>query len=43
MNIKTIFLYDDVEEIIYVTQLINFKRDNKNKICKFKKTLYGLK
>ena len=41
MNIKTAFLYGNVEETIYVTQLTGFKVGGKHKICRLKKALYG--
>ena len=41
MDIKTAFLYGNVEETIYVTQPIGF--ESGNKVCKLKKALYGLK
>ena len=44
MNIKIAFLYDDMKETIYVTQLTNFETKNqKNKICKLIKAFYSLK
>ena len=44
MNIKIIFLYDDIEKIIYMMQFTGFKIKNKeNKVYKFIKTLYDLK
>ena len=44
MNIKIIFLYDDIEKIIYMMQFMKFKiKNKKNKIYKFVKTLYDLK
>ncbi len=42
MDIKTAFLYGDVEETIYVTQPTGFKQ-GKYKVCKLSKALYGLK
>ena len=42
MDVKTAFLYGNVEETIYVTQPTGFE-SGKNKVCKLKKALYGLK
>ena len=41
MDVKTAFLYSNVEETIYVTQPIGFETGHK--VCKLKKALYGLK
>lgn len=46
MDVKTAFLYGNVEETIYVTQLTGFEvggNAGKHKICRLKKALYGLK
>jgi len=44
LNVKTTFLYDDLEEEIYISQLTGFKTvEKENMICKLKKSLYGLK
>lgn len=43
MDGKTAFLYGNVEETIYVTQLIGFEVGGKHKVCRLKKALYGLK
>ena len=45
IDVKTAFLYGDVEETIYVLQPTGFeaKGRGKNKVCKLKKALYGLK
>ena len=44
MDVKTAFLYGDVEEIIFVMQPTGFKsKKYPNKVCKLKKALYGLK
>ena len=42
MNVKTAFLYDNVQETIYVRQPDDFNKDD-IKVCKLNKTLYGLK
>ena len=42
INIKIVFLYDDVEKIIYVYQFQKYKNDI-DKVYYFKKTFYGLK
>ena len=44
MNVKIVFLYNDVEKTIYVMQFMRFKiKNKKNKIYKLMKTLYDLK
>lgn len=43
MDVKIVFLYGNVEEVIYVTQPTGFEVDNKRKVCRLKKALYGLK
>ena len=43
MDVKTAFLYGNVEETIYVTQPTGFESGGKRKVCKLKKALYGLK
>ena len=43
INVKIAFLYGDIKETIYITQSIGFETDDKQKICKLKKALYGLK
>ena len=43
MDVKTAFLYGNVEETIYVTQPTGFESGGKRKVCKLKKVLYGLK
>ena len=44
MDVKTMFLYGDIGETIYMVQLENFvSGDVKAMICKLKKSIYGLK
>ena len=44
MDVKTIFLHDDLEEDIYMTQLKGFiEKDNEELVCRLNKSLYGLK
>ena len=44
LDVKTAFLHDDLEEKIYMSQLMEVKTIGKeNFICKLKKSLYGLK
>ncbi len=43
MDVKTAFLYGNVEETICVTQPTGFETGGKGKVCKLKKALYGLK
>ena len=42
INVKIVFLYDNVQETIYVRQLDNFSK-NDIKVYKLNKTLYELK
>ena len=42
MNIKTIFLYDKIDEIIYIEQSIDLRNDT-TKIYKFNKVFYDFK
>jgi len=42
MDVKTAFLYGDLEETIYMEQPKSFVED-KSKVCLLKKFLYGLK
>ena len=42
INVKIVFLYDNVQETIYVRQLDDFSK-NDIKVCKLNKTLYELK
>ena len=44
LDVKTTFLHGDLEEKIYMSQLMGFKTAEKEHIvCKLKKLLYGLK
>jgi len=44
LDIKTVFLYGDLEEEIYMSQPIGLKTVGKeNMVCKLKKSLYRLK
>ena len=44
MNVKTIFLHDDLEKEIYMKQHEGFKVEGEeNFVCKLKKSLYGIK
>ena len=44
MDIKTAFLYGDLDEKIYMTQPDGFKVTEKEKmVCMLEKSLYGLK
>lgn len=42
MDVKTAFLYGDVEEVIYVDQPTEFD-DGSSRVYKLRKALYGLK
>ncbi|KAL4089751.1 hypothetical protein QTP88_024723 [Uroleucon formosanum] len=41
-DIKTAFLYEDLQEEIYMVQPMGFE-DGSNKVCKLQRSLYGLK
>lgn len=44
MDVKTAFLNGDLEEEIYISQLEGCEvPDQENKVCKLRKSLYGLK
>ena len=44
LDVKTTFLYDDLDEEIFMSQPTGFKTvGKKNIVCKLKKSLYGLK
>ena len=44
MNVKIVFLYNQVEEEIYVKQFHDFAFEQYSfKVCKLNKTLYDLK
>jgi len=43
MDVKTTFLYRDLDEIIYVKQLEEFGvRDKEDYVCKLNRSLYSL-
>ena len=44
LDIKTAFLYGDLDEEIFIEQPEDFKvKGNENMVCRLKKSLYGLK
>jgi Reverse transcriptase (RNA-dependent DNA polymerase) len=44
MDVKTVFLNDDIDEYIYISQPSNYESDDsKQMICKLKKSIYELK
>ena len=44
LDVKTTFLYDELDEEIFMSQPMGFKTvGKKNIVCKLKKSLYGLK
>jgi hypothetical protein len=43
MDVKTAFLNGDLEEEIYMEQLEGFTHEGEHLVCKFHKSLYGLK
>ena len=40
---KNAFLYSDLDEVIYMNIPAGFERNTGNKMCKLKKSIYGLK
>ena len=43
LDVKTAFLHGDLQEEIYMTQLLGFKATENEKVCKIEKSLYELK
>ena len=44
MDVKTTFLYGDLEELVYMVQLEGFiQPGQEHLVCKMRKSLYGLK
>jgi Reverse transcriptase (RNA-dependent DNA polymerase) len=44
MDVKTAFLNGDLEDDVYMTQLMGFEDpNNASKVCKLKISIYGLK
>jgi len=44
LDVKTTFLHVDLEEEIYLSQLLGFRATGKERLlCKLQKSLYGLK
>ena len=44
LNVKTAFLFGDLDEEIYLEQPEGFiKKDMENKVCRLRKAIYGLK
>jgi Reverse transcriptase (RNA-dependent DNA polymerase) len=44
MDVKTVFLNDDIDKYIYISQLPNYESDDsKQMVCKLKKSIYALK
>ena len=44
IDVKTVFLNGDIDEMIYMVQPENFvSGDPKNMVCKLRKSIYGLK
>ncbi|GJU39486.1 retrovirus-related pol polyprotein from transposon TNT 1-94 [Tanacetum coccineum] len=43
LDVKTVLLHGNLEEIIYMRQLLGFEEGMGNKVCLLKKYLYGLK
>ncbi|POM66887.1 Gag-pol Polyprotein [Phytophthora palmivora] len=42
-DVKTVFLYEDLDEVIYMEQPPGFQVDRSSVICQLLKSLYGLK
>ena len=44
MDVKTAFLNGDLEEDVYIDQLVGFAEEGKeHMVCKLKRSIYGLK
>ena len=43
MDVKTVFLNGDIDEMVYMLQLETILGDSKNTVCKLKKPIYELK
>ena len=43
LNVKTAFLYGEVEEEIYMKQPEGYEQGGPNVVCHLKRTLYGLR
>lgn len=43
MNIKTVFLYKAINQILFIETLKSYYNNLENMICKFNKALYNLK
>jgi len=43
LNVKNVFLYDDLEEEVYIKQPPSYVAQGENMVCKLKKAIYGLK
>ena len=44
LDVKTMFLHNNLKEEVYMQQLEGFvKKGKENLVCRFKKSLYGLK
>jgi Reverse transcriptase (RNA-dependent DNA polymerase) len=44
MDVKTVFLNRDLKEDVYMTQPMSFEDpNNTSKVCKLKRSIYGLK
>ena len=43
MDVKIIFLNEELEEEVYMIQLEGFTSTDESKVCKLKRSIYGLK
>ena len=43
LNVKNVFLYDDLDEQVYIEQPLEYVAQREKQICRLRKAIYGLK